>query len=104
MRRLSVCLLALGALSLGGCVTREEHEVVHEQAPVVHEETHIVHETAPPPTVVERDVVVTDPHLTWWETYHPGESYERERALAAHRLWCDDHPADASCAGWYVRH
>jgi hypothetical protein len=84
--------------------------VVQEPAPpptVVHEETHIIAQPAPPPpqtTVVERDVVVSDPHLVWWHTYHPSEDYDRERALAAHRLWCDDHPADASCAGWYVRH
>jgi hypothetical protein len=75
-------IVALGVVALAGCVTHER-EVVHEK-----------------PT---GDVIVVDPHRTWWESYHRSEAYDRERALAAHRAWCGDHPADVSCSGWDTR-
>ncbi len=49
----------------------------------------------------ERDIeFANDPHLRWWEAYHPGEKYQAATALAAHRLFCQDHKSDSSCAGW----
>jgi hypothetical protein len=52
----------------------------------------------------EREVVVVDPHRGWWDAYHRDEAYDRDRALESHRMWCDEHPTDASCSGWYSRH
>ena len=77
-------LTVAGMVLLAGCVTHER-EVVHET-----------------PTTQEK-VVVVDPHRTWWETYHHDQAYDREHALAEHRTWCDIHPADVSCEGWYHR-
>lgn len=96
MKTLSYALLAAGAFSLAACVTHER-EVVHDQ-PVVHERTVV---QQPAPVVHERDVVIgNDVHRTWWDSYHPGELYDPGRALASHRLFCQDHPSDSTCAGW----
>ncbi|TAL03906.1 MAG: hypothetical protein EPO08_02985 [Rhodospirillaceae bacterium] len=43
-------------------------------------------------------------HRSWSSEQHREEMYERQRALAAHRAWCDDHPSDSSCEGWYNRY
>ena len=49
----------------------------------------------------ERDIeLANDPHRGWWDAYHPGETYQAATALAAHRLYCHDHPAEKTCAGW----
>ena len=49
----------------------------------------------------ERDIdLANDPHRRWWDTYHAGEAYQAAAALAAHRLFCQDHPSDSTCAGW----
>jgi hypothetical protein len=98
MKSLNYVLLAAGALSLAACVTRER-EVVHNQ-PIVRERT-VVHDAPPPAVVREHDVVIAnDVHQTWWNSYHPGEMYDPSRAMAAHRLFCADHPSDSTCAGW----
>ena len=75
-------IAVVGLAALAGCVTHER-EVVHERA--------------------TGDVVVVDPHRSWWESYHRNEAYDRAAALSAHRAWCDEHPADVSCTGWYHR-
>lgn len=96
MKNVTWTLLGLGALALAGCTTHET-EVVHERPTVIHET--VVHET----TVPSREVVVVDQHRAWWESQHRAEAYDRDRALAAHRMWCNDHPADVSCSGWDYR-
>ena len=49
----------------------------------------------------ERDIeLANDPHRSWWDAYHPGETYQAATALAAHRLYCHDHPSEKTCAGW----
>jgi len=78
-------LLLVAMFALSACVSHtRERTVVHERPPV------------------EREVVVVDPHRGWWDTYHRDEQYDRERALESHRLWCDEHPSDGSCRGWYT--
>jgi hypothetical protein len=116
---LSGVVFAAGALSLAGCVTHENtHEVVREQ-PIVREERTTIQQPAPVSPVVqqqtttvrqqpglsERTTTTTtsvDPHQTWWAAYHPGEPYDRDHAAVMHRMWCDQHMADASCGTWYA--
>jgi hypothetical protein len=44
-----------------------------------------------------------DYHRRWWQAQHREEVYERKQAYRAHRAWCEDHPDDESCMGWYHR-
>src|SRR5690349_3603089 len=98
MKTLQYAIVAVGALSLAACVTHER-TVVHD-TPVVQERT-VVEHAPPAPVVREREVVITnDVHRTWWNSYHPGETYDVSRAMAGHRLFCMDHPSDTTCAGW----
>ena len=84
MKRIGLCLIAAGVLTLSGCV-EHERTVVERQSPG---------------TTVERDVIVTDGPHVWWNEHYPGEPFDRDQAVAAHRAWCEDHAADASCAAW----
>jgi hypothetical protein len=98
MKSLYFGLLAASALSLAACVTHDR-EVVREEPQVVQERT-VIHDQ-PAPVVRERDVVIAnDVHRTWWNSYHPGDVYDPDRAMPAHRLFCADHPSDSTCAGW----
>jgi hypothetical protein len=40
-------------------------------------------------------------HRRWWSEQRHEQAYERHQALSAHRAWCNDHPSDSSCEGWY---
>jgi hypothetical protein len=97
MKVLQYGLLAVAAVSIAGCVTRER--TVVRDTPQVVERQVVVRD--PPP--VQREVVVVDPHRTWWERYRSSEVYDRERALVAHRMWCAENPTDPSCQGWNWR-
>ena len=97
MRAIQYGFVAISALSISACVTRER--TIVRDTPVVRERT--VVQQAPAGVVREREVVVTnDVHHTWWNSHHPGEPYDGARAIAAHRLFCMDHPVDSTCAGW----
>jgi hypothetical protein len=97
-------VLGLGLLAMAGCTTHETKIVRTE--PAVVKETTVIEKTAP--TVVERPVAsttttttettVVDHYRGWWNTYHPGEPYDADRAMALHHAWCMDHTLDPGCA------
>jgi len=42
-------------------------------------------------------------HHRWWREHHHDDAYDARRAYHDHHGWCEDHPADDSCAGWTHR-
>jgi hypothetical protein len=77
------CVSLIAVFGVSACVSHTSERTVEHDQPVV-----------------QKDVVVVDPHRDWWDTYHRDEQYDRDRALEAHRMWCDEHPSDTSCHGW----
>jgi len=50
---------------------------------------------------VEKPDTYAESHHRWWAEHRQNESYEARHAYHVHRGWCEDHPTDDSCAGWY---
>jgi hypothetical protein len=108
MTKLRLTVLGLGVLAIAGCTTHET-EVVRTEPRVVKETTVI--EKTNPPVVVEKRVpmsttttttehtVVVDRYRNWWNTYHPGEPYDADRATALHHAWCMDNTMAPGCPG-----
>lgn len=105
MKKLTFAVLGLGVLAMAGCTTHETKIVRTE--PSVVKETTVIEKTAPP-VVVERPVAssttttttettVVDHYRGWWNTYHAGEPYDADRAMALHHAWCMDHTLDPGC-------